>query len=263
MAPRDEHLPVRHTASNEQTPFITRVKGADLGAKGYGGLPLRLQRRRRCAFIACLLLGGPLVAISIYFGVKDATASSDGERFLATPYNVTCSDYDDDVVYTATSCADQDYGFCYGGDHTYYVDGAGAGDDDAITASYTTCVNGTACYDWCDDACVGGWGAYCVWDIYANLEAACAGNYTPTAPGRRRLAEMNWGTACGYHARCEACNASETTCDDVYHEYYCYDYSDDEWDDYSGNPQAAAALEPNVFETWCDKYGFPYAAARR
>ena len=81
----------------------------------------------------------------------------------------------------------------------------------------------------------------------------------PVSPGRRRLAVMNFGGACAYHARCEACNASEATCDDVYHHYFYYDWKDDEWDAYSGNPQAAAALEPDVFATWCAKYNHTYA----
>ena len=221
---------------------------------------LRTKRRRKCACIAVAVVL-PCVVVGIYYAVADVEESLDdgAERFLASPYNVTCSEYDDDVVYSATTCKSQDWGFCYKGDKTFSVDGAASEDDDATTASYTTCVNGTACYDWCNVACEQGWGAYCVWDIYANLEAACAGNYTPVSPGRRRLAVMNFGGACAYHARCEACNASEATCDDVYHHYFYYDWKDDEWDAYSGNPQAAAALEPDVFATWCAKYHHTYA----
>ena len=149
---------------------------------------LRTKRRRKCACVAVAVVL-PCVVVGTYYAVADVEESLDdgAERFLASPYNVTCSEYDDDVVYSATTCKSQDWGFCYKGDKTFSVDGAASEDDDATTASYTTCVNGTACYDWCNAACEQGWGAYCVWDIYANLEAACAGIYTPTAPGRRRL----------------------------------------------------------------------------
>ena len=148
---------------------------------------LRTKRRRKCACGAVAVVL-PCVVVGVYYAVADVEESLDdgAERFLASPYNVTCSEYDDDVVYSATTCKSQDWGFCYKGDKTFSVDGAASEDDDATTASYTTCVNGTACYDWCNVACEQGWGAYCVWDIYANLEAACAGNYTPVPPGRRR-----------------------------------------------------------------------------
>jgi hypothetical protein len=197
----------------------------------------------------------------LLFYAPFAPWGSSGEALddIWAPYNVTCGAYDDDAVYTAAGCASQDAGFCYTEDMTTCVDAATPSDDDATTACYTTCTNGTACDDWCGDACAAGWGAWCVWDVFAHLEDACAANYTPTSPARRRALRVIWGQACAYHARCDACgatNASEATCDDVYQKYYHRDWLDD----YSGNEPAAAALEPAVFATWCAKFNYTYVA---
>ena len=50
-----------------------------------------------------------------------------------------------------------------------------------------------------------------------------------------------------------------TACDDVYQKYFYRNWEDD----YSGNEEAAAALEPAVFETWCTRFGYEYVRRRR
>lgn len=224
----------------------------------------RCTRRRvfLLVFSGIMLPGLAVLAVYLLWYASFAPSKASSHiNFKLALYNVTCSDFDDDTVYTSTSCASQDYGFCYEGESTgaTCVDGAGEGDDDEIVACFDTCTNGTACFDWCGDACGESWGAWCVWGVWANLETSCAGNYTPTSPAlrRRALSEWNWGTVCAYHARCEACTDDESTCDDVYHKYFYYD---PDKTSYSGNEPAAAALEASVFETWCDKYNYTYVA---
>lgn len=127
-------------------------------------------------------------------------------------------------------------------------------------------------------------GAYCVWEVWGNLESSCAGNFTPSPPSRRLLSadgiqgetfghsageEMSLkrieanGRTCAFHALCSACSSGEVDdkssagnlahCKEVFEMFYV---ENSDW--YGGANNAAAALEPKVFQSWCEYYGYHY-----
>lgn len=168
----------------------------------------------------------------------------------ASPYDVVCDDYDDDTVYTEATCGPKDNDFCK----------VKATDDvkciDHGNACYYGAENGTAFTSWCGTACEGSWGAYCLWEAWANLDLLCNGTFVPTAPARR-LTDDDLGRSCAFHARCETCSGKEKKyCTAVYQKYYYWDAL--LYPSYSGNEEAAAALEPVVLKTWCAEYDFTY-----
>ncbi len=93
----------------------------------------------------------------------------------AVDYNtadIDCDEYDDDSLFTGASTS------CGTPDEKYFC---------------THCGEGTACYNWCGEACnftgtTNSWGAYCAWQLWANLPQVCDGTFESIAPwssGRR------------------------------------------------------------------------------
>ncbi|KAJ8601069.1 hypothetical protein CTAYLR_004508 [Chrysophaeum taylorii] len=199
------------------------------------------RRRKRLFLAACGALSGAALAVAT---VEMSRRSEEVKSSLLywngyePMWNVTCGIYDDDAVYGAASCSEPDVEwFC---------------DED--------CAEGSACYEVCGSACDYSasldysWGAYCVWEAWASLPDLCAGTFEPSSPDEQRRRLSVNGITCAWHAYCEACDGGKNEyCQAVYHYYFnaTQDYI------YTGNEQAAEALEEPILATWCEKFDLP------
>ena len=152
-------------------------------------------------------------------------------------WNVKCNEYDDDEVFTSDSCSEPDEDWCA-----------------------MDCHEGTACYEVCgkascsEDPVDSSWGAYCIWEAWANLDSLCLGTFVPTSARRLSEPKAN-GITCAWHAYCTACDGgSQRYCSTIYHAYY----NASQRPLYTGNEPAASALEPHILQSWCAYFNLPY-----
>ena len=128
------------------------------------------------------------VAVSDSWVTPGPMAAAGSEVVDYNTADIDCDEYDDDSLFTGASTS------CGTPDEKYFC---------------THCGEGTACYNWCGDACnftgtTNSWGAYCAWQLWANLPQVCDGTFESIAPwsdGRRLGAHADGaGTGAGAFA---------------------------------------------------------------